>query len=107
MQMLKRVVRYLKGSSEREEKVVMKIRKDHRPGLVKLDGYVDSDWATDEELRKSQTSYKIEADGASMHSKSCLQTIHAGASGIAEYYAGCSGGRSATSHENHVGILWV
>ena len=70
--------------------MVLKLSADANRRFAVLDGYADTDWATDEEFRKSQTSMKIEAEGAPLYSKSGLQTPHAGASGIAVYYGGCS-----------------
>ena len=86
-QALKRIVRYLIGAKN----VVNEIKKTHvtNKETIEINGYSDSDWATDELTRKSQSSCKIMCGNALMYSYSRRQAACALSSGESGVYAAC------------------
>ena len=82
---LNRVTRSLKGTRHFVNK--LELDGDVDKHVARLDGFSDSDWATD---RKSQSKDVLFVDGAPLHSSSRRQSLIATSSGMAEFYAGCA-----------------
>ena len=83
MKRLKKLVRYLIGEPDLGVWLPM---PGGDPGEVILDGWVDTDWAGDEDTRRSVTSMAIEADGCQLHTRVLQQSIIAQSSGEGEFY---------------------
>jgi len=81
-ELLKRVGRYLKGVPEVG---VWLSKPTGNKDVVQLAGWVDTDWAQDEEDRKSVTCQIIEADGCELNSLVARQALMAQSSGEAEF----------------------
>ena len=79
---LKRVVRYLKGKPDMGQWLP---KPDNDPGVVVIDGWVDTDWAADPETRKSVTGQIIDIDGCPMASKVGQQSLLGQSSGESEF----------------------
>lgn len=80
-QMLKRIVRYLKGTKA----LVLKFKP--RNNEVPLTGYADADWASDKTDRKSVSGYVFEVYGSVVSWSSKKQQTVATSSSEAEYIA--------------------
>jgi len=83
MKRLKRCVKFLIGHAD-DSAWMEKPQGD--PDVIQLDAWVDTDWAGDEDLRKSVTAMVIEADAAPLHSRVMQQSIIAQSSGESEFY---------------------
>ena len=86
---MKRCVKYLIGHADDG---VWLEKPSTDPEVIELDGWVDTDWASDEDLRKSVTAMVVEADAAPLHSRVMQQSIIAQSSGESEFYGihGCA-----------------
>jgi hypothetical protein len=84
---LRRVCRYLRGTSDAE---IHMMQPDKDDDVVWLDIWGDSDWAGDVVTRRSQSSSQIELDECPGYSNSRLQVPIAQSSGEAEFYSAAS-----------------
>lgn len=80
-QALKRIVRYLQGT----KKLMLQFKRN--PTSSPLVGYVDADWASDTEDRKSVSGYLFHVFGSTVTWCSKKQTTVATSSSEAEYIA--------------------
>ena len=71
MRQLKRLLRYVKGTEDMSTVFEMRDSNDRREQLVKrLEVYTDSDWASDQVIRKSTSGAVIMAEGMRLHAQS-------------------------------------
>ena len=84
---LRRVCRYLRGTSDAE---IHMMQPDKDDDVVWLDIWGDSDWAGDVVTRRSQSSSQIELDECPGYSNYGLQVPIAQSSGEAEFYSAAS-----------------
>ena len=78
MKMLKQCVEFLIGH---EDDGVWMEKPKSDSETIQLDAWVDTDWASDEDLRKPVTAIVIEANAAPLHSRVIQQSIVAQSSG--------------------------
>ena len=68
---MKRLLRYVKGTEDMSTVFEMRDSNDRREQLVKrMEVYTDSDWASDQVMRKSTICAVIMAEGMRLHAHS-------------------------------------
>jgi hypothetical protein len=94
---LKRVLRYLVGTSE--QGILYKRGSGRRQELT-LSGFCDSDWGSDPETRKSTSGFVFMLAGGAVAWMSKRQSIIAQSTAEAEYVAACEAAMEAKGQFN-------
>ena len=95
----KRILRYLKGTSELGLNY-----KANEKGTI-IEGYADSDWASDKDTRRSVTAYVFTLGGAAVSWGSKLQPTVALSSSESEYMAASAAAQEAIHLRSLMGSL--